>query len=124
MRLRKFFKYVLPLAVIALSVVLVVVMVTVAKGKRPERKDTSGQALMVEAIPAQVESLNFSVYSQGAVKPRTETTLVAEVAGRIVSVSCCRSIPAITKPGCCGPRPTSLRVRRSMPTRKRAPSRP
>ena len=87
MRLRKFLKYVLPLAVIALSVVLVVVMVTVAQGKRPERKDTSSQALLVDAIPAQVESLNFSVYSQGAVKPRTETTLVAEVAGRIVSVS-------------------------------------
>ena len=87
MRLRKFFKYVLPLAVIALSVVLVVVMVTIAQGKRPERKDTSSQALLVDAIPAQVESLNFSVYSQGAVKPRTETTLVAEVAGRIVSVS-------------------------------------
>jgi RND family efflux transporter MFP subunit len=34
-----------------------------------------------------LESLPFYVYSQGSVKPRTETTLVAEVAGQIVSVS-------------------------------------
>ena len=83
----KFFKYVLPLALIMLSVVVVVVMVGIAKGKRPERKDTSTQAMVVDAIPARVESLNFSVSSQGAVNPRTQTTLVAEVSGQIVSVS-------------------------------------
>jgi RND family efflux transporter MFP subunit len=86
-RMRKFFKYILPLALIVLSIVLVVVMVGIAKSKRPERKDLSDQAVLVEAIPAQTESLNFSVYSQGSVNPRTQTTLVAEVSGQIVSVS-------------------------------------
>ena len=62
-------------------------MVSVAKGKRPDRKDTANQAMRVDAIPAKIASLNFSVFSQGSVKPRTETTLVAEVAGQIVSVS-------------------------------------
>ena len=85
--MRKFFKYILPLALIVLSIVVVVVMVGIAKGKRPELKDTSMQAMVVDAIPARVESLNFSVSSQGAVSPRTQTTLVAEVSGQIVSVS-------------------------------------
>ena len=83
----KFFKYVLPLALIVLSIIVVVVMIGIAKGKRPERKDTGAQAMVVNAIPARVESLNFSVSSQGAVNPRTQTTLVAEVSGQIVSVS-------------------------------------
>ena len=85
--MRKFFKYILPLSLIVLSVLAVVVMVTIAKGKRPERKDTGEQALVVNTIPARVESLNFSVVTQGSLAPRTETTLVAEVSGQIVSVS-------------------------------------
>jgi RND family efflux transporter MFP subunit len=85
--MRKFFKYSLPLALIAISILLVVIMVTVAKGKRPDRKDTAELAVRVDTIIADLASLNFTVYSQGTVKPRTETTLVAEVAGQIVSVS-------------------------------------
>lgn len=85
--MRKFFKYILPLSLIVLSVLVVVAMVAISKGKRPERKDTGEQALVVNTIAARVESLNFSVVSQGSMAPRTETTLVAEVSGQIVSVS-------------------------------------
>lgn len=85
--MKKFFKYILPLGIIFLSIVAVIAMVAIAQGKRPERKDTSNLALVVDTIPARVESLHFSVVSQGAVAPRTETTLVAEVSGQIVSVS-------------------------------------
>ena len=87
MGIRKFFRYLLPLGLIFLSVIVVIALVTIAKSKRPERKDTSGVAVMVEAIPAQMTSLNLTVFSQGSVQPRTETTLVAEVPGQIVSVS-------------------------------------
>lgn len=87
MGVRKFFRYLLPLGLIAVAVIVVAVLVAIAQSKRPERKDTSGQAVLVEAIPAQKTTLNFSVFSQGSVEPRTETTLVAEVAGQIVSVS-------------------------------------
>ena len=62
-------------------------MVGIAQGKRPERKDTSGQALAVQAIRAEARSLNLSVDSQGSVAPRTQTTLVAEVSGQVVNVS-------------------------------------
>jgi RND family efflux transporter MFP subunit len=85
--MRKFLKFVLPLGLIALSIVIVVVMVAIAQGKRPDRKDEGNQAVLVEAIRAEVSSLNFSVTSQGSVRPRTETTLVAEVSGQIVTVS-------------------------------------
>lgn len=85
--MRKFVKYVLPLGLIALSVVAVIVMVTIAQGKRPDRRDATDAAVLIEAIRADVSSLNFSVVSQGPVEPRTETTLVAEVSGQIVSVS-------------------------------------
>ncbi len=82
MGIRKFFRYLLPLAVIALSVVLVVTLVVIAKSKRPERKEAAEPATLVETIRAEKTSLNFAVYSQGSVQPRTETTLVAEVAGQ------------------------------------------
>ena len=87
MGLRKFFRYLLPLILIALSTVVVIALVAVAKNKRPERKDPVDQAVLVDAIPARKTALNFAVFSQGTVQPRTETTLVAEVAGQIVSVS-------------------------------------
>jgi hypothetical protein len=83
MGIRKFFRYLLPLGLILASIVVVVVLVAIAQGKRPERKDTTGQAVLVEAIPAELTSLNFAVYSQGSVAPRTETTLVAEVAAEL-----------------------------------------
>ena len=70
-----------------LSVVVVMALVFRAQGMRPERKEEGTQAVLVEAIPARATSLNFSVWSQGTVAPRTETTLVAEVSGQIVSVS-------------------------------------
>jgi RND family efflux transporter MFP subunit len=87
MRMRNFLRYSLPLGLILVSIILVVALVAISKGKRPEIKDTSKQAVLVEASPAEVVSLHLSVSSQGSVKPRTETTLVAEVPGKIVSVS-------------------------------------
>ena len=85
--LSKLFKFILPMTLIVLAVVSVVIMATVASSKRPPRQDAGQAAVLVEAIPAQARSLNFLVESQGPVRPRTETTLVAEVAGRVVSVS-------------------------------------
>ncbi len=84
---KKFFRFILPVSLIGLAIVAVVAMSIIASGKRPPRQDTGQAAVLVEAIPAQARSLNFVVESQGPVRPRTETTLVSEVAGRVVSVS-------------------------------------
>ena len=41
----------------------------------------------METIPAEARSLNFIIESQGTVRPRTQTMLVAQVSGIVVSVS-------------------------------------
>jgi len=87
MGIRKFFRYLLPVALILLSTAVVVALVKIAQSKRPERKDLAEQTVLVDALQASKTTLNFTVVSQGPVEPRTETTLVAQVAGQIVSVS-------------------------------------
>ena len=83
----KFFKFMLPLILITVSIILVVSLVTYQNSKRAERKPETEKAILVETIDAEVVSLNFMVNSQGTVRPRTETALVSEVSGKIVSVA-------------------------------------
>ncbi len=85
--MKKFFTFMLPLILILISIVLVVALVAYKKSQRAERKPETTQALLVDTITADVVSLNLIVNSQGTVKPRTETALVAEVSGKIISVS-------------------------------------
>ena len=85
--MKKFFKFMLPLILIVTSILLVVGLVAFQSTQRAERKDDTQKAVLVDTIVAEVTSLNFTVNSQGTVRPRTETTLVAEVSGKIVSVN-------------------------------------
>ena len=83
----KFIKFMLPLILISTSVLVVMGLVAYQQSKDAERKPETGKAVLVDTIEAEVTSLNFSVNSQGTVRPRTETTLVSEVSGKIVSVA-------------------------------------
>ncbi|MBT8070569.1 MAG: efflux RND transporter periplasmic adaptor subunit [Xanthomonadales bacterium] len=83
----KFFKFILPLVLVIGSIIIVVALVAIQKSKSAERKDDTQKAVLVDTIVAEVVSLNFIVESQGTVRPRTETTLVSEVSGKIVSVA-------------------------------------
>lgn len=85
--MRKLVRFFLPLGLIAGSIVLVIGLVALAKSKHSGKKAEATAAVVVETVTAQVESLNFSVISQGTVRPRTETVLAAEVPGKIVDVS-------------------------------------
>ena len=85
--MRKFFKTILPLGLIVLSGLVVLSLVYIAKNKRPERKEAVEQTTHVDAIIAEQVSISLPVFSQGSVRPRTETTVVAEVSGKIVEVS-------------------------------------
>lgn len=85
--MRNFLRYTLPLGIILLSVAVVLAMVAISKGKRPERKDTLAKALLVDTIPVRVQALNLVVESQGTVLPRTETIVSSEVSGKVVNVS-------------------------------------
>ncbi len=56
---------------------------------KPEmaRRDVPPDIPTVEVVQVDAKPVNFVVHSQGQVMPRTSTTLVAQVAGRVVSVS-------------------------------------
>ena len=83
----KFFKFMLPLILIVVSILIVIALVAYKQSQQAERKPETDKAVLVDVIEAEVVSLNFMVDSQGTVRPRTETTLVSEVSGKIVSVA-------------------------------------
>ena len=83
----KFIKFMLPLILIGTSILVGMGLVAYQQSKNAERKPETEKAVLVDTIEARVTSLNFTVDSQGTVRPRTETTLVSEVSGKIVSVA-------------------------------------
>ena len=85
--MRNFFKFMLPLILIMSSIAVVVALIAYKNSQRAERKPEVIQAILVDTIKAEVVSLNLKINSQGTIRPRTETSLVAEVSGKIVSVS-------------------------------------
>jgi len=78
-------KLILPVAFLALASLISFVLIQ----SRPAAMLQAPQppALLVSTLVAERESVTFKVESQGSVTPRTETTLVSEVAGQIVEVS-------------------------------------
>ena len=78
-------KFILPVAFLALASLASFVLVQ----SRPAAMLQAPQppALLVSTLVAERESVTFRVESQGSVTPRTETTLVSEVAGQIIEVS-------------------------------------
>jgi RND family efflux transporter MFP subunit len=85
--MKNFFKFMLPVLLIATSIIVVAASVAYKKSQRPERKPETSQAVLVDIIVAETTSVNLTVNSQGTVRPRTETSLMAEVSGKVVSVS-------------------------------------
>ena len=85
--MKKNLRFFLPILLIVGAILVVSGLVARNQASRPERKVEATPAVLVDAITAESRSLNFSIRSQGAVEPRTQTTLVAEVSGKIVSVS-------------------------------------
>jgi len=85
--MRKFARIILPVGLIAGSVLIVLALVNAANNRTPDKVAEITRALLVDTIPAKMDSLNLSVVSQGSVRPRTETVLVAEVPGKIVKVA-------------------------------------
>ena len=53
----------------------------------PEKKDTVDVAVLVDVLPLEATTVDFSIASQGTVRPRTETILSAEVSGTVVHIS-------------------------------------
>ena len=72
-------------ALILVPAALVVALTTLRTP--PEKKEVENLDLLVETMTLQKQPERFRIQSQGTVKPRTQTTLSAEVSGSIVSIS-------------------------------------
>ena len=83
--LKKLFLILLPIGVIALAIIGAMGMFALRQA--PEQRPPEPAVLLVDAIQPESNRERFFVQAQGTVQPRTETTLVAEVSGRITSLS-------------------------------------
>lgn len=77
---------------IAVPLLIVVIAIAAAIGlskarKPPEKVSEAKAALLVEVQPVSRQDVVYHIESQGAVTPKTETSLVSEVNGRIVRVA-------------------------------------
>lgn len=81
----KFKKYLLPPAII-FGAIVVVILLAVNRPKPPEREPTV-TAMLVEVMEAKTSEGHFSIEAQGIVRPKTQTTVSAEVSGRLVALS-------------------------------------
>lgn len=81
-----FIKYVIP-PVLVILLAFSVVWIAIVSQEQPEKKAPSAILPTVEVYQVRSESLNLEAKSQGIVQSRTETMLIAEVSGRIQSIS-------------------------------------
>ena len=53
----------------------------------PDKKPVLDTSILIEVLDLVPSQATFEINSQGTVKPRTETTLSAEVSGQIIHIS-------------------------------------
>lgn len=78
-------RYLGPVVVVVLGVVLAIAIV--ATGPTVETQPTVDRVPIVETMRARMETVRMTVAAHGAVVPKTESSLVAEVSGRVVAVA-------------------------------------
>ena len=71
---------------ILIGAVLVAMLLAASKREAPRKPDVQ-RATLVDVMPVERRDVEFKIQSQGTVRPRTETTLVAQVSGTIESVA-------------------------------------
>ena len=79
-------KKLLPLIIVGTACAVVAALV-ISKPKADKRRGNTASQISVEAFEVQRTSITPKILSYGLVEPRTRTTLVAQVSGRIESVS-------------------------------------
>lgn len=84
-RIRAALKWVLPVLVVGTGALLFNVLLGLLE--EPAKKVLRYQPPLVRVLEVERQSSRLEVRSQGTVRPRTQTMLVAEVSGRIVEIS-------------------------------------
>jgi RND family efflux transporter MFP subunit len=72
---------------VILAACIAVALLVARSGDGPQEREPEQAALLVDVVRPDVKQGAFTVRAQGTVTPRVETELVAEVSGKIVSMS-------------------------------------
>jgi RND family efflux transporter MFP subunit len=75
----------LPVSILLLAIGTAILLVVLRPD--PPASDPPPIAQLVETMTVQAEPVRYTINSQGTVRPRTETTLVSEVTGKVVKMS-------------------------------------
>ncbi len=78
-------KIIIPIVIIVVAIAILMVMKNLAP--KPEKKSVEIKPPLVNVEPIKVATVALKVYSQGTVIPNVESTLTAEVSGRIIEVA-------------------------------------
>lgn len=78
-------RWLLPLFIIAVGIAAAAAMIMFRP--QPPSTPTAERVVPVEVMTVTSVDMNINVSSQGTVAPRTQTTIVAEVSGRVIDVS-------------------------------------
>ena len=78
-------KVIIPILIIVVAIAIFMVMINLAP--KPEKKSVEIKPPLVNVEPIKVATVALKVYSQGTVIPNVESTLTAEVSGRIIEVA-------------------------------------
>jgi RND family efflux transporter MFP subunit len=82
---RKLKRYFLIFSIFAFAIVAAVGL---SKMKPPpETREATDPAILVDVLSLETVTANFTIESQGTVRPRTETILSAEIAGTVIRIS-------------------------------------
>lgn len=83
--MKKFLKYALPPALIVASIGVVVYLAS--NRPEPPEREPAQSAMPVDTIEVEPAGDHFTVEAQGTVQPRTQTTLVPEISGKVTRIS-------------------------------------
>lgn len=83
--MKKLLRYGLPPALVIASIVVVVILAS-NRPEPPEREAVEA-AMLVDTIAAERAGDHFIVEAQGTVQPRTQTTLIPEVSGKVTRIA-------------------------------------
>lgn len=78
-------RWLLPLLILAFGIALATVMIMFRP--QPPSTPTAERVVPVQTLTVTSADMNINVSSQGTVRPRTQTSIVAEVSGRVISIS-------------------------------------
>ena len=73
--------------IVIIAAAIAVVALLAMNRPQPEQREVSTMAMAVDVFPAAASQGNFMIQAQGTVRPRTQTTVAAEVGGRVINLS-------------------------------------